>query len=361
MTDAFTPWLVVAAFAGGAFGASIGALASFSMAGAAVVAGEIYQLAATGSDLPGVPFTQAVGFGVVLGPHVAFGGGAAAAAYLGRSSPPDGGRPDFSYHPAKDILSGLGSRWDVLAVGGCFGVLGYLVAGGARTIGAPFDPIAAAVVISALCHRAVFGFSIVGSPTSGWLSVDTDPVAPGDGEPSDTAGGTTATPDAETDGSRPAVEIWLPHQYQWRDVTILGVVTGALAGYLAHLTASPFLAFGVSAAALAFMVAGVPKIPVTHHMTLPASTAVLAVAGVTVPASPVAVASTVTPGTAVLVGAVFGGLGGISGEVAARVFYDHAETHLDPPAASIVVSTALIALLAAVGVLPGAAWIPVPF
>jgi hypothetical protein len=58
---------------------------------------------------------------------------------------------------------------------------------------------------------------------------------------------------------------------------------------------------------------------------------------------------------------VFGVVGAIGGEVAARLFYDHAETHLDPPAASIAASTGLIAVLAAIGVLPSAAWIPLPF
>jgi hypothetical protein len=37
-----------------------------------------------------------------------------------------------------------------------------------------------------------------------------------------------------------------------------------------------------------------------------------------------------------------------------------ADTHLDPPAASIVVTSFLIGLLAIVGLLPSAAWIPTP-
>jgi acetylornithine/succinyldiaminopimelate/putrescine aminotransferase len=65
--------MLLAAFAGGAFGASIGALPAFSLAGLAVVAGELYRLAArTAGAAPAVDVTGAIGFGVVLGPHVAF-------------------------------------------------------------------------------------------------------------------------------------------------------------------------------------------------------------------------------------------------------------------------------------------------
>jgi hypothetical protein len=63
-------------------------------------------------------------------------------------------------------------------------------------------------------------------------------------------------------------------------------------------------------------------------------------------------------GEALLLGALFGATGALAGEVLQRVFYAHAETHLDPPAASIVLTTVLIALLSWAGLLPSAAWIP---
>ena len=58
--------------------------------------------------------------------------------------------------------------------------------------------------------------------------------------------------------------------------------------------------------------------------------------------------------------AALGVLGGLLGELFQRVFYAHAETHLDPPAASIVVTSGVVAALALVGVLPTAAWVPLP-
>ena len=92
------PTWYIAAFAGGAFGAAIGALPAFIFTGFMVIAGEALTLAggnsAPGSDSvlgqlaasPGVSvgasgFTGYVGFGPIFGPHISFAAGAAAAAY----------------------------------------------------------------------------------------------------------------------------------------------------------------------------------------------------------------------------------------------------------------------------------------
>lgn len=61
-----------------------------------------------------------------------------------------------------------------------------------------------------------------------------------------------------------------------------------------------------------------------------------------------------------LLGAIFGFLGTVFGELAQRMLYAHNDTHLDPPAASIVLTSSLIAVLAMIGILPSAAWIPLP-
>jgi hypothetical protein len=44
--------------------------------------------------------------------------------------------------------------------------------------------------------------------------------------------------------------------------------------------------------------------------------------------------------------------------VVQRIFYADADTHFDPPAAAIVVSTFLIAVLAAVDTFPQSVWVP---
>lgn len=344
LADLWAPGLVLAAFAGGAFGAAVGALQSFALAGLLVVVGELYRLTATVAGVETLPvdITGTLGFGVVLGPHVAFGGGAAALAYASKRGYLDDGS---EYHQAKEVTRGLGSKPDVLAVGGIFGILGYWIATISTTLALPVDPVALGVVVSALLHRAVLGYSLVGASPRQWL--DMRPDTGGEEQPA-------------TDGGR-RVEPWLPYQYRWRDVILLGCIVGILGAYVAYRTASPFLAFGISVVALAFLCAGVAEIPVTHHMSLPASTAVIALIDAPVGAvTPAMVADAVPLWQAVLVGAAFGVVGALFGELLQRVLYAHAETHLDPPAASIVVTSFIIAVLALVGVFPSSAWVPTP-
>jgi hypothetical protein len=348
ISDLWALEMLLAAFAGGAFGAAIGALPSFSLAGLTVIVGELYRLAGRtlGVDALPVDVTGAIGFGVVLGPHVAFGGGAAALAYAAKRGYLD---TDFEYHQAKEVTRGLGSDPDVLAVGGVFGIVGYWIATLSSAVSAPVDPVALGVVGSALLHRVAFGYSLLGAKPGEWFDMSGYERAR-DGQA-----------DALADGGRPAVEPWLPYQYRWGNVLTLGLVVGVLGAYVAYLTASAFLAFGISVVALVFLNADVAEIPVTHHISLPASTGVLALADA--PAgrlTPSLVADSIPLGEALLVGAALGILGALFGEILQRILYAHAETHLDPPAASIVVTSFLIAVLAMSGVLPSSVWIPLP-
>ncbi|WP_123537166.1 hypothetical protein [Halosimplex salinum] len=350
LAELFAAELLLAAFAGGAFGAAVGALPSFSLAGLVVVVGELYAMAtrSLGGSVP-VDVTGGIGFGVVLGPHVAFGGGAAALAYASRRGYLDAGGAAFD---PKDVTRGLGSRPDVLAVGGAFGVVGYWVATLSGSLAVPVDPVALGVVVSALAHRLVLGYSVVGAPAGRLL--DMSPFD--DGRESVSTDGGEPESDGDADGG---VDPWLPYQYRWSHVTALGFVVGVLSAYTAYVTGSAFLAFGITVAALFLLCAGVAEIPVTHHMALPASTVVVALAGVSGGApAPDVVGSSVTLGVALVLGGVFGVLGGLLGELVQRIFYAHAETHLDPPAASIVVTSGVIAGLSVLGLLPAAAWIP---
>lgn len=334
--------LLVAAFAGGAFGAAIGALPAFSLTGLLVVLGETSAIArqGTGGPLP-VDLTGAVAFGPLFGPHVAFGGGAAAAAYVARgTSREDPTQP----HPAKVITKGLGSRPDVLVVGGAFGIFGHAMASLVSGLSLPTDPVAFGVVTSALLHRVVYGYHILGARPSVLLDGERITESADGGELS-----------IGTDGGavRNRADLWLSYQYRWSHVATLGLVVGVLAGYLAYQTGSPFLAFGVTVVPLGLLSAGMERVPVTHHIALPASTIVVAAApGAGLPATGLGLS------LALALGAMFGTIGGLLGEVAQRLFYASAETHLDPPAVSIVVSSLLIAALAWFGFLPDAAWIP---
>ncbi|MFC7203783.1 hypothetical protein ACFQJC_09665 [Haloferax namakaokahaiae] len=341
--------MLAAAFAGGAFGAAVGALPSFTLAGLMVVVGELYALIQRTTDaaIPAVDITGSIAFGVVLGPHVAFGGGAAAVAYAAKRGYLDF---DSDYHRAKEVTRGLGSKPDVLAMGGVFGIVGYWIATLSATLAFPLDPVALGVVGSALAHRAVFGYSLVGTTPKRLLD-----MSPFERRQTAEAGDVI-----QTDGGLP-VEPWLPYQYRWTNVLLLGAVVGVLGGYVAYLTGSAFLTFGISVVVLSLVCAGVPDIPVTHHMALPASTAVLAAVDAPLGSlTPATIASALPLSEALLLGALFGSLGGLLGELAQRVFFAHADTHLDPPAASIVATSFLIGVLALAGVFPSAAWVPLP-
>ena len=359
-------WLVlaIAAFAGGAFGAALGALPAFIFTGFLVMAGEganILKSELAGAGVINDPSALTVGitgslaFGPVFGPHVSFAGGAAAAAYAARKGYMDTG---FDYYEAKNIAHALGTRPDVLAVGGLFGILGMLVRNVSTGIfpaagqGLPWDPIAIGVVLSAVAHRVFLGYPLIGE-VKGDSVLDMTPFEREEMRQTAEGGEVVADGGVETDGGtgyqRFVVEPWLPHQYEWANVAMLGLTVGLVAAYTGLATGSAFLAFGISAATLLFLNCGVEQIPVTHHISLPASTAALAMTGAT--------ATMTVP--ALVVGAAFGIGGALVGEVIQRVFYAHGDTHFDPPAAAIVVMTFVISVLAMVGVFSTSVWVPV--
>jgi hypothetical protein len=374
------PGLWIAAFAGGAFGAALGALPAFIFCGFMVIAGEAAnalkaELVGVGvaqADALTVGFTGSIAFGPVFGPHVSFAGGAAAAAYAARKGYMDTG---FDYFEAKNISHALGTKPDVLAVGGLFGILGMVARQMSAGFGMPWDPIAMGVVISAIAHRLVFRYPLIGS-VQGKNLFDMTPfereemhttaeggeiIADGSGAVEDESEWDdeteTETEETVSDGGdrstaeRFLVEPWLPHQYRWANVTMLGLVVGILGGYLVVATGSVFLGFGISAATLVFLNCGVEKIPVTHHITLPASTAAVALAGG-------AASMPMLPSLAIA--AVFGISGALTGEIIQRTFYAHGDTHFDPPATAIAINTFFVGVLFLVGVFPGSAWLPIP-
>lgn len=332
---------LLAALAGGAFGAAVGALPAFTLTGLLVVVGELYAMAGRSLEaLPALDLTGTLAFGPVFGPHVSFAGGAAAVAYATKRGYVD---TDFEYHGAKEVTRGLRSHPDVLAVGAVFGLVGEAVAllAGPRLLALPLDPVALGVVGSAFAHRAVLGYSVFGRFDGPILDMTDDSSL-------------------ATDGGR-GVEPWLPHQCAWREVAALGVAAGAVGGYVAYVTASAFLAFGLSVLVLVYVNAGVADVPVTHHITLPASTGVLGLAaGSAGELTHASVSAALSLPTALGVGAALGVAGALLGELGQRVLYAHAETHLDPPAVSIVLTSLLLGVGAIVGVVPDPVWIPQP-
>ena len=343
--------LLIAAAAGGAFGAAIGALPAFIFTGFVVFLGEGLgfvnrQLGGTelevGQGALAGGFSGIIGFGAVTGPHIAFAGGVAASAYAGKKYPemePDG----WDYHFGKNILYAFGTKPDILAVGAVFGVLGMLINQfGAAVLSVDgtglTDTIALSVFLTAFIARGVFGYPIVGKPAGSGL-LDMSPFEREDPHPKADGGST------EHEG-RLATEPWLPHQYRWSGVATIGLVGGILGGYIYLLTGSIFLGYAISAISLLFLNLGVEKIPVTHHITLIGAVGAVVVAP--------EVSNDVLP---LLAAGVFGVGSGLLGELTQRLFYAHSGTHVDPPAMAIAISMVLVAVLEIVGLLPNAGYI----
>lgn len=347
-SDLWAVEMLIAAAAGGALGAALGALPAFIFCGFMVIGGQVAEYL----DPNSAAVTSAVAFGPVFSPAISFAAGAAATAYAADRGYMDFG---FDYHEGKNIAAALGTQPDVLAVGAAFGVLGYWIQVLSGALQLPWDPIAMGVVLSALVHRVAFGFPLIGK-VRGKGILDMAPFAREEmrviGEPA-----TAETEDegeAMTDGGaaatkqRLAVEPWLPHQYKWGHVATIGAVGGVLGAFIWSATGLPFLAFGISAASLVFLNCGVEKIPVTHHITL------VGTAG----AWGFAVQAGQAGALALIVGGVFGVISALFAELFQRVFYAHSDTHWDPPAAAIVFGTFLVAVLNILGLLPGSAYVP---
>ncbi|MFW6321916.1 MAG: hypothetical protein ACOC0Z_08685 [Halohasta sp.] len=313
------PTMWIAAFAGGAFGAAIGALPAFIFTGFVVIAGEALGLAGEEVVDSGSAITGSIGFGPVFGPHISFAAGAAAAAYAAKQGYIDDG---------KNILWAAGTNHvDVLVVGGVFGLIGHAGTSLLNEVAFPTDNIAMMVFISALLHRVVFGYSIIGEVTGSGLF----DVSPWERDEEEAPG------------------IWLPWQYKWGNVAFIGLIGGILGAFIYQTTQSTTLSFGISAASLVFLQAGTDNIPVTHHITLPGSVGALGAAAAGYPGSVV-----------LIVGGLFGLFGATMGEICNRVFYMHGKTHVDPPAFGILMSGLLSAVLTAAGVLGGTFWADIP-
>ena len=286
---------LIAAFGGGVVGAYIGAVPAFVMTGFFALVGGV--ITATGGD--GSVAINAIAFGSFLGPHVAFAGGVAAAAYAGKQKKLASGADVVS------SLNGLAAP-DVLIVGGVFGIIGYIIATliGMTPLGPLTDLPGITVVISGIIVRFLFGST-----------------------------GLTG----KYEGKEPRVWFSTGTGFVYNVVLGAGVgiavsfVAATLADNEAALGILPIICFGFSAVTLLFACAGL-ACPATHHMSLPAGLA--AVVGI----------SAWGP-TGALLGVVFGILGSLLGDFAGNTFNSHCDSHIDPPATTIFILTIVVNLI----------------
>lgn len=283
------------AFAGGIFGASLGAQPAFIFVGVLVLAGAVIQALGGDANLLG-----GVAFGA-FGPHVGgFAAGVAAAAYAAKKGKLATGRD------VGTSLMGVNSP-DTLLVGGLFGLVGYGLNWVFSLIKIPWtDTVALSVVVSAIIARVLFGKSGVFGKVTG----------------------------AQTRYAPNEATQWLPWMSRPLQLLAIGLGAGTFSAFVALFLGAErgggVFCFGFSAASLILLQFG-NKIPVTHHITLVAAVAALA-------------------SGSIVWGGLFGILAAFTGEFMANTFNVHGDTHIDPPAAAIATLTSLSLVLSALGV-----------
>ena len=138
---------------------------------------------------------------------------------------------------------------------------------------------------------------------------------------------------------------WVRWHEKFVPNTVLGIFAGLLAAGVSLKLAEYFpeiasvanlLFFSLSAMSLLFLSLGL-SFPVTHHITIIAGLGALTFL-------PIVGGNLIA---ATLIGAVFGMLSAWCGELFARLWHDHGNTHIDPPAAAIWPMTFIVNGIAA--------------
>jgi hypothetical protein len=281
---------LIGAFGGGVIGAYLGALPAFILTGVLALAGAAVAMAG-GADAT----LSYVTFGSYLGPHVAFAGGVAAAAYAGKKKLLKSGT---------DILTPLFGLSDpmTLVVGGVFGVLGFVVhylAGGVLRLNTDLPGIT--VIVSALIARFAFGSTgLMGKVEQG------------------------------------EKRTYIAGGKELSCLILLGAGIGTATGFVYQTMAAagapeavignfPVLCFGIAALSLIFAQTGF-GVPSTHHIAL------------------VSALAAVLSGNP-LMGVLFGILTALFGDFVGRTFNSQCDTHVDPPACTIFIFTFLVNIL----------------
>ncbi|WP_026895449.1 hypothetical protein [Clostridiisalibacter paucivorans] len=270
--------LIFAAFGGGILGAALGALPAFIFTGFVGLIG-IAVIAAGGS----AAILNDVTFGTLLGPHIAFAGGVAAAAFAGNKRE--------HLETGLDIITSLNKCKDpmVLLVGGFFGIIGFVLNNLFVNMNIPTDTVALTVFVSGVIARILFGQTGVFGKFNN-IDGQKRTIAP--------------------DSNSIVMDI------------IIGLGFGLVVSYLIILTEITTLGFCISAASLIFVQMGF-EAPTTHHITMVAGYAAMATGNM-------------------LIGALAAVIASILGDLIGRTVNSHCDTHIDPPATTIFICSLVI-------------------
>lgn len=286
----------VLALMGGMLGAALGALPAFFLCGLSFMVGTMIFLI-TGDQT----FNLTVTWGPLLGPHTAFAGGIAAAAYAARQ-----GRLNSGRNVVKPLYA-LKS-FPVILIGGMFGLFGIVFAWILTRI--PFinhtpwvNPIALSITLNGFLTRLVMGKTgILGYRTkqqSLWIPCPEENTLP---------------------WHMPPLNLFMISFGLSVGSSFLAVVLPEISG----------LIFGLAALSLMFIVLG-HHIPVVLHIILCAQV-------------------TAAGSGNMWWGVCFGILSAVLADIGTCLFLDRGDTHIDPAALSISVVYPLFALCHFLGV-----------
>ena len=294
------------AFAGGMFGATVGALLSFVLCGAFALISSCFYLA--GDAATGLLVDNWLTWGPLVGPHTAFVGGCWAAVYA---------RYHANYHNSKDICQPLITlqRNDVILVGGLGGTAGalisilvqqlpvYCLADGTTLPSG--NHVASGVVIASIAGRIIFGKTgIFGQP-----------------------------PEKINRFEGSERNNWLPQQHSIGAIALLTVTVGLPAAFTTYLhSGTHLIIFAIMTLLFLFMVLG-QGVVAAHHIAICAYAAV-AVTG------------------NVAWGLCFALLAAFSGDFFAYLFTAHGDSHIDPPSCAIMLCGFIQPLLIRSGIMP---------
>lgn len=287
---------LLAAFGGGVFAAAIGPLPAFIMTGVFSVAGSVAGMcgAAEASNI----LLNYVAFGPFFGPHIAFAGGAAAAAFAKKKGIMDNGA---------DIATALAgfNEPSVLMVGGAFGIIGYLfkelvvmnLFAGTISTRLVTDAPGFTVFCSAILARLLFG---------GKLRTGTAVISK---------------------GKVLSTTMLIGFGYS---LLVGGLYAGAIYAGIsvdAFGGAYPTLIFGLAAIGLVFAEMGQPYFGCHHILIISAEAAVQSYA------------ATGNVYMAVAMAVVFGLITTLIADVAGNLINSGTDSHIDPPATAILIMT----------------------
>ena len=283
--EQFIPYIL--AVFGGVFGAAIGGVTSFILFGLLGFIG-IGLIVATGSDV----FLNSVALSPIFGPHVAFAGGVAAAAYMGKLSrngklKTDDGEAAEPFDGA-NIFAPMNGTGNVgaLIVGGVIGAIGLLILNLLNGAGLKADNLAVSVVATNIIARLVFG----------------------DGE-------------LFSNLPKEVNKVELITKNLWFNV-LWSFALAVVMGNIVEVIQVPLFGFVLGAFVLFFILAGV-NVPMVHHVALIGGMAMQVFGNI-------------------WLAGVFGVLAMILCETIGVTFNANAKSHIDPPAAAIIILSLIL-------------------